>query len=164
MLADKLTFLMAKLEQKIVTTKLQGQVLRHITGTLGGSVHSTSTQAEGAILSAGVEAAGGPAWYGKLHEHGGTFTIPEHPAKEIARSSTGKFRKVGKAELSKYHSENSKYGLESVMHRMVPAHSITFPERSFMRSTLAEMRTDIIAELRETTVMGLRGSTPKGAA
>lgn len=101
----RLNILMIKLQAHIVEDKLQGQVLHHRSGKLAGSIRVIPPSAEGAALTAGVEGAGGPAWYGRIHEYGGTF----HYARLNRR--TGLTRQV----------------------------TMTFPERSFMRSSLFDM-------------------------
>lgn len=98
------------LQQYIVTQKLSGQVLKHRTGKLAASVNVIPARMEGTQIVGNVIAAGGPAWYGKIHEYGGTFTAKK------------KFK----------------------------SYTITFPERSFMRSSFAERRAAIIDAIRIT--------------
>lgn len=94
----------------IVSEKLQGQALKHRTGKLGRSIRN-SVEQSGDTVAALVQGGGAFAPYGVIHEDGGTFQIPDH-------MSTSK---LGKSFL-------------------VRAHQATFPERSFMRSSLAENR------------------------
>src|SRR5438132_4498213 len=70
-LTVKMNSLAIRLQAKIVGEKLSGQVLAHRTGKLAGSVRVIPATAEGGVLRAGVEAGGGPAWYGRIHEYGG---------------------------------------------------------------------------------------------
>src|SRR6266702_3542014 len=61
-----------QLQLHIVTSKLQGQVLHHRKGILAASIRAIPAAAEGTSIVGRVEGAGGPAWYGVVHEHGGT--------------------------------------------------------------------------------------------
>ena len=80
-LTTKLSALMLQLSSYIVGKKLSGQVLHRVTGTLAGSVHATPTERTGEKIIGGVEAAGGPAFYGRSFELGelhstGTYVVP----------------------------------------------------------------------------------------
>ena len=119
-IARKLDVLMLQLQAKIAGEKLQGQVLQHRTGKLSGSIREIPVTNDGTLITGAVEGAGGPAWYGKLHEYGGTF--PLHRKQEI----NDRLTKQGKPRKG----------------------SITFPERSFMRTSLEEMRGQIFDGLR----------------
>jgi hypothetical protein len=66
----KLDALTHQTTSDIVTEKLSGQVLHRRTGILATSVHATPTLIEGDTIRGGIEAAGGPAAYGKIHEMG----------------------------------------------------------------------------------------------
>ena len=65
------------LQRYIQEEKLEGQVLRHITGKLSGSVRY-EVEDRGSEVAVIVSAGGGVAPYAGVHERGGTFTIPEH--------------------------------------------------------------------------------------
>lgn len=56
--------------------------------------------------------------YGRIHEYGGTFTVREH----LRRTARGT--------------------------RTIAAHSVTYPERSFLRSALKEQAESIVAGLQ----------------
>jgi phage gpG-like protein len=111
-----------EMQRYIVMEKLQGQVLHHRTGHLQRSttqvVEENSVNSWTAIVGTGQE-----AWYGKIHEYGGTFTVREH----LARSVKGD-------------------------RHLVAAHSITFPVRSYLRSALADRLEDIKRQLAEAAV------------
>ena len=110
------------LESHIVKDKLSGQVLHRRSGVLSGAVHSVvGTGAGGEII--GKVMVGNQARYGWVHEYGGTFTIPAH-TRRITHFFGYKFPKGQQArELAQ-----------------VRAHTATYPERSFMRSSLADFR------------------------
>lgn len=115
------------LQAKIAGEKLQGQVLAHRTGKLAGSIRVSPVSGKGGSnISGAVEGAGGPAWYGKLHEDGGTF--PYHRKSQMAERMTNK----------------------DAMRKRVLKGSITFPQRSFMRTSLNEMRQQIFDGLTQT--------------
>jgi hypothetical protein len=61
-----------RLVAKIVGEKLHGQILQQRSGLLAGSVRPILAEISGNVVSGGVTAAGGPAFYGKVHEEGGT--------------------------------------------------------------------------------------------
>lgn len=105
------------LRDKIVALKLSGQVLRTRTGTLRRSI-TARVEAEGDVIT-GIVGVGSKAWYGKLHEYGGTFQVPTH-ARLLTRRQRGKRKKQESGSTS------------------VRAHTVYFKERSFMRSTLRE--------------------------
>lgn len=69
-LTTKLTGSMLKLASYVQTKKLSGQVLNARTGNLRASVRAIPAHLEGTKLEAGVEAAGGTAFYGAFHEYG----------------------------------------------------------------------------------------------
>jgi len=107
------------LQGYIKTQKLQGQVLEQRSGKLSRSIIQTVTDA-GRTITAIVQ-AGSLAPYGAVHEWGGTFNIPEH----MSHSS------LSKKEWT------------------VKAHTATFPERSFMRSSLSEYRARALHEIEQ---------------
>jgi|SRR5579863_926663 len=112
--------------QSLIISKLQGPVLQHRSGKLTGSVRG-QVEDHGDMISAVVTAGGGVAPYAAVHEYGGTFQIPDH----LSHSKRGRAFTVR-------------------------AHSATFPERSFMRSSLTEFRSRAEAELAKAAIEGLK--------
>jgi hypothetical protein len=102
----------------VVEEKLSGQVLKNKTGTLRRSQHESVTSDEKSIRGA-VSTDPSASAYGYVHEYGGTFDVKAHMRKS---------------------SHN--------MQTWVREHSITFPERSFLRSTLNAMAPEIVAGLQ----------------
>lgn len=102
----------------VVEEKLSGQVLKNKTGTLRRSQHESVTSDENSIRGF-VSTDPSASAYGYVHEYGGTFDVKAHMRKS---------------------SHN--------MQTWVREHSITFPERSFLRSTLNEMAPEIVAGLQ----------------
>lgn len=59
-LAGKVNYWSLRLQQIIVNEKLQGQLLRHVSGKLGDSVRAMETKLTPEEISGGVTAGGGP--------------------------------------------------------------------------------------------------------
>jgi len=97
-----------RLQQYIVTQKLHGQVLHQRSGKLAGSVIQR-VESEGNKIAAIVQAGGLAVSYAGVHEYGGTFSVPEHMSA-------------------------SRLGKKFTVHQ----HNATYPERSYMRTSLEE--------------------------
>lgn len=114
--------------------KLSGQVLKTKTGTLRRKVNFqmevTDTMVIGSV-GVGME----EAKYARIHEYGGTVTIKEH------------LRRIKQA-----------FGrpLKDPKTITVKAHSAHFPERSYLRSALKDMETEIKTDLTQAG-MGTAG-------
>jgi len=128
-LSAQMDFLMIKLQAHIVTDKLEGQVLNHVSGKLIGSVITNPVELKADILTAMVTSSSGPAWYGRLHEYGGIFNAKPKVLKNPS------------------HMVKRKNGTRAMTGS---AYTITFPERSFMRSSHREMTEEIISKLNMT--------------
>jgi phage gpG-like protein len=59
-----------------VSKKLSGQILHRRTGKLSSSVRALPTTLSGTSIIGGVQAGGGPSFYGAVHEFGGTRAYP----------------------------------------------------------------------------------------
>lgn len=122
--------------QRAVKDKLNGPVLHVKTGNLRNSVHEEVT-IQGDVVTGSVFttlAQGGHGKYAAVHEYGGTFNIPAHKRRvAFDRGGDRVKRKSKKAYL-----------VEEVT---VRAHTATYPERSYMRSTLKESKTRILESL-----------------
>lgn len=127
-LLRKMNALMFALQSKIVGQKLQGQVLAHRTGKLAGSIRVVPATLAGEQIIGEVQGGGGPAFYGRIHEFGGTINVPEYQRRVTGTKQKIKDRIAG----------------------TVRAHSAHFPERSFMRTSLEEMRGAIFDGLTAT--------------
>ena len=126
-LLDKANALAAELEAK-VAQKLAGGVLNPRTGALARSI--VSTIEETAMGVAVTVASNGDVKYAKIHEFGGV--IPPHEivpdkARALAFAIDGK----------------------QVFARRVNLPAVTMPERSYLRSSLAEMAEEIRAGMSE---------------
>jgi phage gpG-like protein len=129
-LSEKANALAAELEAKI-QQKLSGAVLNARTGALARSIIATIEEGT-ANISVRI-ATSGDVKYAAIHEFGGT--IPPHQivpdkAKALAFAIGGKQTFAARVNL--------------------PA--VTMPERSYMRSSLAEMADAIRRELSEAVI------------
>jgi hypothetical protein len=124
----KLDALTSQTASDIVTDKLSGQILHKRTGILQASMHATPTVIEGTTIRGGIEAAGGPAAYGKAHEFGTGgmgWEIRSVKAKALAFQMSGK-----------------KVFAKSVFHPPLPL-------RAFMKPTATELQEILNARLAE---------------
>jgi len=133
-LSEKANALAAELEARI-QQKLAGTVLNARTGALAGSIIAT-IDVSAANVSVSI-ATSGDVKYAAIHEFGGT--IPPHEivpdkAKALAFAIGGK----------------------QVFAARVNLPSVAMPERSYMRSSLAEMADAIREELAEAVVEAMR--------
>lgn len=120
------------LQGKTVTGKLSGNPLKRRTGNLASSINVEITEDSSSITGrVGTNVA-----YAAVHEYGGTFEIPAHS------------RRVTEV-----------FGHEVAAHDIeVRAHSATYPERSFLRSTLR----DNADQLREAIAQAVADATKEG--
>jgi phage gpG-like protein len=112
------------LQQHIQENKLEGQVLHHRTGNLIDNIFAEPAK----DLGEGIEGRvfiGAAAPYGFVHEFGGTFTVPAH--RRMQTMAWG--REIAPVETT------------------VSEHLATYPERSFMRTGLAEKADDFMADM-----------------
>jgi hypothetical protein len=131
----RLDIVHAKLQQRIQRDKLQGQVLHQRTGKLINSIRMIPAEISGNRVTGMVEGAGGPAWYGAVHEFGTTRAFDIVPVNKKALS----FLLDGKRVIVKR------------------VHHPPFKERSFMRTALAEMEPQIVAELQAEVAKVVQG-------
>lgn len=123
-----------RLQRHVVMNKLQGQVLHHRTGHLQHSVTFKVDRETGEVT--GIVGVGKEAPYGKVHEYGGTFEIPEHLAHWVKGPGHGRT-----AHLASW---------------TVRSHSATFPARSFLRTSLDDERPQIFEDLQHAVVEPLK--------
>jgi phage gpG-like protein len=120
------TSLRLEMEAKI-KSKLSGDVLNVVTGNLRRSIHSETIDSTNSVV--GREFSSGIP-YAAIHEFGGKIEIPEiTPVKAQALHFF-----AGGAEI---------------FAKKVAAHTVTMPERSYMRSTLSDMAPQIVRDLRD---------------
>jgi phage gpG-like protein len=126
-LLRKVTALRLKLEAHIKADKLSGQVLKVQTGNLRASIFSQTIDEGDTII--GRAASSGDVKYAGIHEFGGKTAphVIEAKGKALAFMFQGK-----QAFFKRVNHPGS-----------------TMPERSFMRSSLADMRTEIVDGMTE---------------
>ncbi len=113
------------LQRYVILNKLEGQALHHRTGNLERSVVYSEPEESGGVISATVGVTD-LAPYGRIHEYGGTVDVREH----MATSRNG-----------------NPY--------MVRAHTATFPERSFLRTSLSENEGSITEQIQQAVNQAL---------
>lgn len=125
-LTERIARIVIKLQARVVSSKLSGQVLKVRTGTLRRSIHNTVT-AVGNIITGIV---GTIMEYAGIHEFG--FKGPE-TVKEHLRTIKQAFGQP----------------LKSPMKITIHAHTrqVNYPEHSFLRSALADMRQEILVDI-----------------
>lgn len=125
-LARKLAALDFRLQAKVQGQKLQGQVLNQVTGKLAASVRALPVEEDTGKVSGTVQAGGGPAFYGRIQEKGGTTAYDIRPVNKMALA----FMLDGK----------------QVIRRLV--HHPPLKARPFMAPSLDEMTPEIVAGLQ----------------
>jgi phage gpG-like protein len=133
-LKTKITALALLLEAKVKDQKLSGQVLNVQSGALRRSIFGTVTDTDTSI-TAKVGSAGDVKYAG-LHEYGGTtaaHVIEPSKAQALAFVLDGK-----QAFFKRVHHPGSR-----------------MPERSYLRSSLDDMRTEIVEGMRQAVLEGL---------
>lgn len=114
--------------------KVSGEVLKTKTGTLRRGINADFEETDTSIIgSAGIGKA--VAKYPAVHEYGGTYTLREH-----TRRLTQVFGRK----------------LETVRTVTVRAHQATYPERSYLRSSLREDEARIRADLKSAVAKGVK--------
>lgn len=124
-----------KLQAYIRADKLSGQVLNHVTGKLWRSIQSDVVEQPGAVY--GKVFSSGDVKYAGIHEFGGQ-TKP-HLIRAIN----------GKALAFDYMN------MKPAFFRQVMHPGSKMPERSFMRSGLADKKDEIVAGLQEAVAEAL---------
>jgi phage gpG-like protein len=129
----EVTSLAIMLREHIVRDKLAGQVLNRVSGDLSRSIQEEAPIIEGESVLGKVYSAG-DVKYAAVHEYGfhGTVTVKEHLRHMV-------------------------FGHEVEPFMVGPyAMKVNLPERSFMRSSLADKRQTIIDRLQAAAGQGLR--------
>ncbi|MGA7120039.1 MAG: hypothetical protein WBY94_08080 [Polyangiaceae bacterium] len=115
-----------RLQAAVVTGKLSGDPLHRRTGVLASSINVGGADTATEFVDEPADIIGRigtKVRYGYVHEYGGTFTIPSHDRRVESR-------------LGKSFTQS------------VREHQATFPQRSFLRSTLDEQRPAVLAAIR----------------
>lgn len=115
-----------KLRSHVVQDKLMGQVLHRRTGRLGQSIQQRVESDSGSVT--GIVYSSGDVPYGRIHEYGGKT------AAHVIEAKNGKALAFAK-------------GGQMVFARRVNHPGSLMPERSFMRSSLKDMKDEIIQKM-----------------
>lgn len=134
-LLAKVWELALKLEAKVKNEKLSGQVLNHKSGNLWRSIFSDVQDGPTAVT--GKVASSGDVKYAAIHEFGGH--IPAHEI-EARNAQALSFAWNGKQVFAK----------------KVYFPGADMPERSFLRSSLSEMKDEIVSGLTQAVNEGVR--------
>jgi phage gpG-like protein len=125
-----------RIQAAVVTDKLSGDPLHRVTGVLASSVNVGGTDTATAFEETPAEIIGRigtKVRYGVVHEKGGTFSIPAHE------------RTISQV-----------FGRPVTPHAVsVRAYTATFPQRSFLRSTLDEMAPAVRASIERAVAEAL---------
>lgn len=122
-----------KLKSHVINDKLLGQVLNRVSGRLGQSIQQrVETSDKGAT---GIVYSAGDVPYARIHEYGGQTAA--HVIEARGNGTLAFLWHGNQAFFKKVNHPGSK-----------------IPERSYMRSSLADMKEEIIERLRAATVEG----------
>ena len=134
------------LQGHVVQDKLNGQVLNQRSGALARSIQQESPiEQDGGIY--GRVFSSGDVKYAAIHEYGGVI---KHPG------GTAYIPGLGPGGLPAFISNSAADGLASIGHavpRTLP-HDIPMPERSFLRSSLADQAAEIAQGLKDAVLRG----------
>lgn len=136
-LRAKVEVLTIKLQAHIILDKLSGQVLNKRSGDLKASIQRKIEATELAVF--GIVYSAGDVKYAKAHEFGfeGDVTVKQHTRTVV-------------------------FGKEAAMPFSVGPYTMhmKMPERSFMRSSLKDMREEISTGLKEAAIEGAHRRAP----
>ena len=116
-----------------VQTKLSGEVLQTRSGALRDSITAEVSEDEGGIGARVLSDAA----YARVHEYGGRIDVPEIVPKNAKALAF-------------------EYGGRLVFAKRTAAHVVTIPERSFMRSALAEFAPALLDDIRKVVAEALQ--------
>ena len=131
-LRDKMKILTINLQHHVVADKLQGQVLHHRTGALGRSIQTEVTESGEQVT--GKVFSSGDVKYAAVHEYGFDGVVNVKPS--IRTMVFG--REVAPFTVAGY------------------SYHMHMPERSFLRSSLADQAEEIVAGIQKAAIFGAR--------
>lgn len=149
-LREAMSAFVVKAASSVKRNKLSGIPLKRVSGDLSRSVYG-KTEGDGLT---GVIGANTP--YAARHEYGfsGTESVKSFVRRSRAQMTTAKFNKIG-LETRPSKAKNKGAGVVNVA-----AHSrnVNYPARSFLRSTLEDMREEIIKTQYTAVMRGLNNA------
>jgi hypothetical protein len=159
-LAATMNMAMLRLQQVIQRDKLSGQVLNARSGKLRASINVPPVEVSGSTITGTVEGAGGPAWYGQVHEAGGRGPYQILPVNKKAlawlpqgaTAMTPSGRLAGVQEIMRRTRAGSGSALFAAAGGVVVKGVIhpPLPARPFMAPALKEQTPEIVAALQKT--------------
>jgi uncharacterized protein involved in outer membrane biogenesis len=177
-IVTSMTTEMIRLQGYIIRNKLSGQVLKNRTGNLRRAIQQDVT-VEGWFVRGRVFVGREASKYGRVHEYGGTFNIPQHLRRTSATVAMAKSESRFSLTALKLSSLKSggRFGSIDFSARVnrarggfdgdfvvVKAHTATYPERSFMRSSSLELqatiKANIQAAVKKFVTTGVANGTP----
>lgn len=135
-LYQKILTLALKMERNVKVGKLNGQVLNRISGALSRSIQHEVVRTENSVL--GKVFSSGDVKYAAIHEYGGVtaphIIVPKKASVLAFMGSNG-----GMVFAKKVNHPGSK-----------------MPERSFLRSTLTDMSTEISLGMKDAVIRAIQ--------
>lgn len=127
----------------VITQKLSGQVLNHITGKLWRSIQSLLEKAATTITGKVYASADCP--YAAIHEYGGVIHMP-------ARTQTvyRKLNRSGELMRGFVKKKSSNFATDHA----VSGHDIHMPERSYLRSSQADKKQEFSDRMQQAYSRG----------
>lgn len=142
------------LRNYVITNKLSGQVLRHITGNLWRSIQSL-VQKLGSKIT-GIVYASSDCKYAAIHEYGGTIHMP-------ARGGSVRLRVDARGNLLRQKTNDKLAVFAKASHKRAisrdfksASYDIVMPERSYLRSSLRDNKDQIIQRLQGAVARGIK--------
>ncbi len=155
-LLTKTQALTLDLQRHVVEDKLSGQVLNVRSGDLRRSIQQDVTQTGDLIV--GRVFSSGDVKYAAIHEFGGDIHMPPRAwdvklrttaAGELMRQKENSNLAVfARTQGSRAHADSR----TTSRHAEHQGYTIHMPERSYMRSSLADMAEGIMADLKSTAL------------
>lgn len=137
------------LQSYIQSAKLSGQVLQVKTGALRSSIYYRMEESKEQVVGI-VYAPLSQVPYAGIQEYGGTINHPGGTAYFISGRSGGEYVAGGPTFVA------NRSGIAYALPRTRP-HVIKIPERSFMRSSLDDRKSNIVNALQDAVVRAIKG-------
>lgn len=139
------------LQRNVKADKLSGQVLHVRTGTLRRSINQRVEDSGHSI----VATVGTNVDYAHVHEHGfnGMVTVREHLRRSKEQMNLARYRTNKRGERFEIKGSYKKAGGgagETIVHSF--ERHMKMPERSFLRSALHEMESQIVTEIKQAAM------------
>ncbi|AJX27465.1 phage virion morphogenesis protein [Burkholderia pseudomallei] len=156
-LEKKISELAVRLQTHVVNDKLRGQVLNYRSGMLSRRVAQAVVESGDGTSITGI--VSDYAEYAAIHEYGGIIRRMSKPGVARLRiDARGNLLRQGDkgslANLAVFAKERHKR-VREVSYKGGKPYIIKMPERSFLRSALADMREEILEEIEQAVAKAL---------